>query len=289
MQPMTVALLEQLVLAKPYFDRDGLIVALDEDRVVGFVHAGFGPRDDGLELSTELGVTCMLMVRPEYRRLRIGSQLLERSEAYLRGRGAKVLYAGGIRPLDPFYLGLYGGSELPGVVDSDTEAQQLYRSAGYAEIDRVIIFHRDLRTFRPPIGRQQLLNRRRTKLEVRIDPKSQTWWEACTMGGFDRARYELLDCQTAQPLASAMVWSMEPLSTSWGVRAVGLIDFEVDERHRRQGLATYLLSEAFRLLQHEGVQVVEAQTMQQNSVALHLYENLGFLEIDRGTVFRKAQ
>ena len=30
-------------MAKPFFDRFGLIVAEDRDRLVGFVHAGFGP------------------------------------------------------------------------------------------------------------------------------------------------------------------------------------------------------------------------------------------------------
>ena len=288
MQPMTTALFSQLVLAKPYFDREGLIVALDGDRVVGFVQGGFGPTEDGMGLSTDLGVTCMLMVRPEYRRLRIGSKLLERSEAYLRGRGAKVLYAGGIRPLNPFYLGLYGGSELPGVLSSDTEAQKLYRSTDYEEIDTAIILHRDLRTFRPLVSRQQLMNRRRTRFEVIVEPPSDNWWDACTMGGFDRDRYELRDRATGERLASSTVWSMEPLSTSWGVRAVGLIDFEVTESYRRNGLATYLLSEAFRRLQHEGVQVVEAQTMQHNAAALRLYAKLGFHEVDRGTVFRKA-
>ena len=37
MQPMSAALFDQLVLAKPYFDREGLIVAVDDDRPVGYV------------------------------------------------------------------------------------------------------------------------------------------------------------------------------------------------------------------------------------------------------------
>ena len=111
---MSAALLEELVLAKPYFDNQGLILAVDGETAVGFVHAGFGPSDDYSGLSTQLGVTCMLMVREPYRGRGIGSNLLSLSEKYLRGRGAQVLYGGGIHPLDPFYLGLYGGSELPG-------------------------------------------------------------------------------------------------------------------------------------------------------------------------------
>src|ERR671938_100354 len=35
--------LEYFLFAKPYFDPDGLIVALEGSEVVGFAHAGFGP------------------------------------------------------------------------------------------------------------------------------------------------------------------------------------------------------------------------------------------------------
>ena len=43
MQPMTSALLEACVFSKPYFDREGLIIAVDDGRTVGFAHAAFGP------------------------------------------------------------------------------------------------------------------------------------------------------------------------------------------------------------------------------------------------------
>ena len=46
MQPMTAALLEELVLSKPYFDPQGLIVATDGNHPVGFAHAAFGPTED---------------------------------------------------------------------------------------------------------------------------------------------------------------------------------------------------------------------------------------------------
>ena len=51
-----------------------------------------------------------------------------------------MLYGGAVWPLDPFYLGLYGGSGLPGVLDSDTVARELYRLHGYDPIDRTLLF-----------------------------------------------------------------------------------------------------------------------------------------------------
>ena len=130
-QPMSADLFEHMVLSKPYFENQGLIVAVEGQRPVGFVHAAFGPSDDGQRLSTQLGVTCLVMVRLDYQRKGIGAELLARGEAYLRGRGAHVLYAGSIQPLNGFYLGLYGGSELPGVLDSAPRAQYLFKSQGY--------------------------------------------------------------------------------------------------------------------------------------------------------------
>ena len=46
MQPMSTAVFERFVLSKPTFDRQGLVVAVDEDKIVGFAHAGFGPTED---------------------------------------------------------------------------------------------------------------------------------------------------------------------------------------------------------------------------------------------------
>ena len=64
MQPMSVALLEMFVLSKPYFDRQGLILAVDDGQPVGFAHAGFGPGPTGDSLSTDIGVICMLATQP---------------------------------------------------------------------------------------------------------------------------------------------------------------------------------------------------------------------------------
>jgi ribosomal protein S18 acetylase RimI-like enzyme len=288
-QPMSADLFEQLVLAKPYFENAGLIVAVDDDLPVGFAHAAFGPREDEQGLSTELGTTCLVMVRANYQRRGIGAELLTHSEAYLRGRGAKVLYAGGIRPLNAFYLGLYGGSELPGVLDSDSKAQCLFKSQGYREIDRCLVFHRTLAGFRPPVDRQQMQVRRRCLFEVVEDPPAKTWWEACTYGGFERTRFELKARTEGTLLASALVWNIEPLASSWGVHAGGLLDVAVDPAHQREGLATFLLSEAFRHLQTQSISLVEVQTMRQNAAAIGLYRKLGFEEIDQGAVYRKAE
>jgi GNAT superfamily N-acetyltransferase len=286
-QPMTIATFEQSVLNKPYFEREGLWLALDEAQPMGFVHAGFGPNEDESSLSKELGVTSMLLVRPQPGRSDVAGQLLTHAENYLRGRGAKVLYAGGVRPLNPFYLGLYGGSELPGVLDSDAAMQDVFLSHGYREIDRTIIFQRSLSSFRAPIDRHQMQVRRRTQVAVVPEPPTRTWWEACTLGEFERVEFQLLDRTQGKQIATATVRPLENTPANPGVRVSGLIDVQVDSSALHQGLATFLVSEALKELQQQGVAVVEAQTMHRNTAATGLYHKLGFTRIDGGAVYRK--
>lgn len=288
LQAMSAALFEELVLSKPYFENSGLILALDEETPVGFVHAGFGPSQDGATLSYERGVISMMIVRPEYRRQGIGQQLLARAEEYLRTRGAKEIYGGGIRPLTPFYLGLYGGSELPGVLASDADALRRYQAAGFEEVRRCGVFHRDLASFRPTVDRTQMQIRRQQGMQVKVDPPCRTWWEGCTFGGFDRTRFELVPKAGGDPSAWLCVWSMEPLSASWGVRATGLYELCVEPSQRRQGLATFLMGEAFRQLSAEGIALIEAQAMLDESPSVSLLKKLGFKQVDEGVVFRKT-
>jgi GNAT superfamily N-acetyltransferase len=286
-QRMSAAVFEERVLAKPYFDNAGLIVAVDGDRPVGFAHAAFGPSESGQRLSTKFGITCLVMVLPEYRGRGIGAELLARSEDYLRRRGAEVIYGGGIAPLNGFYLGLYGGSELPGILDTDAGEQRLFRSHGYREIDRVHVLERKLAGFRPTIDRNQMQVRRRSMVAVTADPPAANWWEACAWSGLEPTRFELTLRDVGRVIAHANTWTIEPLSASWGFRAAGVVGLDVDEKFRRQGFATYLMGEIMRQLATQGTTLMQVQTMQWNQPALKLYEKLGFQLVDQGAVYRK--
>ena len=84
-----------------------------------------------------------------------------------------------------------------------------------------------------------------------------------------------------------MFWNIEPLATTWGFHTVGLVDLHVEPADRHQGLATYLLGEAFRYLRGKSVAVVEAQVRETNDLARKLFGKLGFREVDQSAVYRK--
>jgi ribosomal protein S18 acetylase RimI-like enzyme len=216
----------------------------------------------------------------------IGDELLRGCEAYLRRRGATTILGGGSADLRSFYLGLYGGSDLPGILDSSTAMRRLFERAGYETADRVAVLRRKLQGFRAPVNRLQLAIRRNTVLRAIDEPTRRTWWEAATTTGIALRRYELLN-QADERLGSASFWDMQPLAGTWGVVASGLLDVEIEGPRRRQGLAHYLVAEALHDLSQEGVGLVETHASTANTPALSLFTKLGFETVEHGTIFKK--
>ena len=288
-QPVLPDLLEQLVFAKLYFDYGGLVLAHDDGRLVGFAHAGFGPNASEDWISTETGVVCVVMTDPNCAEAEVADGLLDRCEDYLRRRGVKILFAGGLRPLCPFYLGLYGGSELPGVLDSDTVVRQALAARGYQEAERTLLFRRGLDGFESQVDRQQMQVRRQMQVEVTADAPTHTWWEACTLGEFDLTRFDLVARGGGPAVATALFRSMEPSVTTGVGRGVGLIHLSVDAVSQRRGIATFLLNEAFRQFLRQGIMHVEAQASEANVAAIGILRKLGLQETGRGGVWRKER
>jgi ribosomal protein S18 acetylase RimI-like enzyme len=289
MQPMSAGLFEQLVFSKPYFEHEGLIVALKDNRPIGFAHAGFGPNEAEDAMSTDMGTTYLLMLESDHRDPAVADELLLRAEAYLQDRGAKVIYGGGIRPLNAYYLGLYGGSELPGILATDTVFLDACRRNGYREIDQVLVLQRELSQFRVTVSWEQRRLRRSVVCNEQYAPPPKTWWEACTTGSFERLDFAMQNTASGLALANVGFWDIEPLSTGWGAATAGMFDLHVSPEARRQGLATFLLGEAFNRLRDRGIVLVEAQTMRGNMPALAMYQKLGFQTVDSGYVFRKGE
>lgn len=287
MQGMTPALLEELVFSRPYFDRQGLIVAVDGARPVGFVHSGFGASDDLSGIDHSLGATCQLLVSPHERKHEIEAELLEASEHYLRRLGAKRLFGGCTFPINPFYLGLYGSSDLAGILAEDTEATSIFHNCGYREASRRVLLHRSLSNFRPPIDRRLMQHRRRCEVTSLHGVLPDNWWESCVWVHAEWTRYELRFRDSADVLISATFWDITPLARSWGVQAAGLVRIDDTPEAREEGMTTFLLSEAFLDMQRHGAALVEAQCEALDASLLGVCKELGLAAHDEGRLFVK--
>ncbi len=279
--------LEYYVFAKGYFDYNGLIVAEERGKIVGFVLAGFGPEETAnFRVSNASGVISAVVVRPKYRRQGIGTELVRLAEAYLRGKGAKNIFFGGLRPLNPFLLGIYGGSELPGVLRSDTDAEPFLTANRYEPWDTTVVLNRTLDT--PLNVTDPRFPSIRKRFEVRILPRpvSPRWYDECVLAPLEVLQFPLQETTMKMTVAQANVWDMDLFGWRWHQPAAGIIDVEVHQNCRKQGLGKYLLVQIIRYLQDQFFALAEVQTMQQNTSALNLYQGLGFQKVDEGRIFR---
>ena len=288
-RPLTHHEFDAAVLARLDFRRDGLIVAEnDNGQIIGFAHAGFGPVEpDGprQDLDAELGTIAMLMVAPDLPEDPT-SGLFHAAEEYLCRRGAKVLYAGARTPLDPFYRGLYGGSEFSGILDVHLRFQQAALSAGYEPVAETIRFEVDLAAPEPRDPKAVLI-RRQARVDVEEDALPEGWWEALSLGSVEITRYQLLSKLDDREMARASTWDMAPFGQPDGRARVGLFGVEVPLEMRRKGYARYLIAEILRSLRSQWIEIVAVQTDATNEPALALYQSLGFVASGTSTLFRK--
>lgn len=279
---ITVSNLEDLLFAKPYFQSEGLILAMDDDRPVGFVHAGFDFLPDGSDLNLETGIISQLRVIPHDQDDEIQDGLMNSALEYLRRAGAKTAYFGSHFPTSPFYLGLYGGSRIPGLAEGDSIAESVCQRFGFVDVDEVSIFRRTLVGFRTVVDRNQMQVRRSFQIRADADPSLKSWGEACTMGRSTRMRFSLIDRKDESIRGTVSYWDMEPLANSLGVVAMGMYNLRVDDEARRAGLATFLVGESLRHLATQSIGMVEAQTESINAATCRLLEKLGFEKAGTG-------
>ncbi len=288
-RPITGHEFDSHVISKATFDAEGLIVAERDARVVGFVHAGFGPDlpvGPVYQVNYELGTIGMLVAEPGPPDIELEDGLLHAAETYLRERGAKVLYAGGQYPLNPFYWGIYGGSEYAGILSSHVSFQRAVERIGYAPASATVLMEADLATPEIRNPRSPLI-RRQARIEVMEDDLPRQWWEALAIGEFRPTHYRLIAKADDRELAWATTWDMSWFGRLDGRSRLGLIAMEVESGSRRQGFGRHLVGEILRHARSEMISVVALQTRSTNVAALSLYETLGFVPVETATLFRR--
>lgn len=281
----SLSTLERCIFSKPYFDPAGMFIAEHDAIPLGFAHAGFGPNENESSIDARRGVVCALAVRQSQRRRGIGTELLQAVQGYLSRQGTTDLQAGPHWPSCPFYFGMYGGSNLPGFLDSDPELASFLGRRGFQSADSTVVMQR--RIDQPTTCSDPRFAMIRKRFDVKLMPKMSigSWWQECVFGLTEPAEFRLEDRQSGMPVARSLLWEMEGYSYRWGQPSVGILDIQVRGEMRRQGMAIYLLSQIFKRLHDESYVIMEAQAPSQNSAALGLLARLGFEQVDIGKVY----
>jgi ribosomal protein S18 acetylase RimI-like enzyme len=279
-------LLEYFTFAKPYFDPQGLIVAAAGERPLGFVLAGFGPTADGAALDRRAGVICLLGVAPAYRRQGVGTELLRRSEEYLRRGGAADLHAGPMPPLNPFGFGIYGGSDSAGALESDALARPFLERRGYRVHETAVVLQRSLDA--PVNVADARFADYRQRFDIYAGPlRTKSWWRESVLGPVELHEYRLQDKSTGAAAARLTLWEMETFGPRWNEHAVGMSEFEVVPELRRQGVGKFFMAQVLRHLNEQFFTLLEVQTRATDEAGLNLLRLFGFREVDRGHSFKR--
>lgn len=286
-QSVTWDILEEQVLSKPYFDRQGLIVAVQAGRLIGFVHAGFGPAADGSDIDRSMGNICLLMTRPGPESVAAVRPLLQRGLSYLHERGTHVVYAGAASPQAPFYHGLYGGGNVPGILAEDQVTLNELSAAGFIEQTRHMILELELGRFQAVMDREQLQIRRACQVQVMIDPPASTWWGACTTGWGQQIQFTARTRRDGSRLGHVTFSDMPVLAKDWGAYVVALNQIRVALDRQFKPSAIYLLNDALRQLASDGVMLVEAQVEPTEVELLDVLRAFDFRAVDVGITLKK--
>lgn len=281
--------LDAAVFNKPYFEARGLIIAEDDNgRLAGIAHGGFGPNEELSAINRSIGVICAIAVRPDCRKQGVGRELLLRCETYLRDAGATTLLAGPNRPNKPFYLGVYGGSNAPGFLRSDADAEPFLLANGYQPDRRVLVFDRRLDVALNIVDARFGALKRKYDMQALPQARLGSWWRECVMGPLEPSEFRLDDKATGQTAARALFWEMTDYGWRWGAPPAGIIEVQVRNDLRRQGLGKFLLAQLLRHLQEQYFAVAEVHVPEEDETAAKLFRSLGFMQVDVGVTYRKA-
>lgn len=287
-RPLSVHEFDARVVGGVHFDAAGLIVAERDGKPVAFVHAGFGPQsltDHPLALDPQMGTVAMLVLEPGSIDPDLEARLMREAEQYLRSRGASVIYAGGQFPVNPYYWGVYGGSEWAGILGTHAAFHRAVERAGYEPVSTTVLLEADLslaETFDP----RGVLIRRQTDIEVVEEAQPETWWHALAVGDYTLTTYRLLARGTRTELAHATTWDMEWFGRRDGLARIGMIDMEVHPDHRRKGYGRHIINEIIRVGRAKGAAALAVQTRATNSAGLSLYQSVGFFPVETATLYR---
>jgi GNAT superfamily N-acetyltransferase len=279
-------LLEYFLFAKPYFDPQGLLLAVEDDRPVGMVHVGFAPSADRRSLDRTTGVVALLGVVPSCRGKGVGRQLLGLAEEYLRLQGATAALAGCMAPDNPFLFGLHGGCNSAGMMSSEEAARPFFEHHGYTVARSCGVFQRSLA--RLQLFDDPRFDEIRGRYDIIATPHRQAgWWRECVLGPVETVEYRLQDKQSAEVVARTVLWDMDTFAMHWGLSCVGLVDLTVGQAHRRRGLAKYLMENVFRHLRQRSFHLLEAQADLSCPAALGLMGLFEFQQVEAGHCLRK--
>jgi GNAT superfamily N-acetyltransferase len=288
--PLDPARFVELVEAKSYFDPAGLLAAVGNGQVVGWVHAcvaaGSEPGHDPQEQ-----VPRIRMVIFPRERLKVGGALVAAATAWLReatdarrqtpgggpaepkgeppGSGSRpqAIEALHARSGYPFYRGLWLGGEPMGH-GAMAHVQLALEVAGYKNTAESVFMTAAMPSPPPDAETAVPVELVEAAAEMKHEPMRESW------AGFEPMRLRAL---VAGEEAGSIGWVLLPhVADRLGAPAMNIWSLGVRDAHRRKGVASALIARAMARSYAMGARFASVGTQLWNAPAHASYAKFGF-------------
>ena len=107
-------------------------------------------------------------------------------------------------------------------------------------------------------------------------------------GSFDPVEFRVVDKLANSFIAArAIVWELEGYGWRWGFPSAGILDIQVRQDLRRQGLAKLLMSQVLRFLQDQFFGICECHAPATDAALVSLCRAASLEHVDTGTTYLK--
>ncbi len=293
--PIDTERMELFVQAKPFFDRQQLLLCVRDQTPVGFLQLS-PVADESFEQSHSscIGIAA-LCIKPDEDQDQIAATLLDAALDYARSLGMTRCQFRPALPFCSYFVGMGPADSLAGVLSTEVKLCQWLGQAGFKPAIPTTVWELDLLSFQAPADRIQMLVRRRSFVERQLQEPLLPWWQSCVLGHAEVTAFHLTDRVAMRTLQEVVMWSIAPAlrhhpeSVMWlWPPSMEYSPADAPVEIAPSDRLLFLLSESLRELQSDQIDTVRAITHAESNELHRVLNRLGFKAAESGVVFERA-
>lgn len=263
--PLTPERFIELVEGKSYFEPAGLFIALEGEQVVGWIHACVAAGSEGWHDPDKKVPRIRMLIYPRDR-LTVGRELVTEATNWLKQSGQGQFLAMHAQMGYPFYRGLWVGGE-PMCPVTLPHVHLALEVGGYQNTQESIFMAAEMVSRPAELNPEETVEFVEAPAEMKHEPMRESWI------GFEPMRTRAF---IGEEEVGSIGWVIQPHLDRLGAPCMNVWGLGVKEAHRRQGIASALISRAMARSYALGARFASVGTQLWNAPAHATYAKLGY-------------